>query len=141
MILGKKAINLTLSQTIPCFHVSAAQVLWKHWENEKLLVTSNFSFSHIFFNPFGKLSAIFIKLEIVVCKLLDWNSQKFVGWERVNPFPDDKILDWSKLKQIADHILKCIENEKYVPYRVENIVRKGEIACYCVKMRHCVLMC
>ena len=23
-----------------------------------------------------------------------------------NPLPDDKILDWSKLKQIADHILK-----------------------------------
>ena len=26
----------------------------------------------------------------------------------VNPLPDDKILDWSKLKQIADDILKCI---------------------------------
>ena len=23
-----------------------------------------------------------------------------------NPLPDDKILDWSKLKQIADNILK-----------------------------------
>ena len=27
---------------------------------------------------------------------------------RLNPLPDDKILDWSKLKQIADDILKCI---------------------------------
>ena len=25
-----------------------------------------------------------------------------------NPLPDDKILDWSKLNQIADDILKCI---------------------------------
>ena len=25
-----------------------------------------------------------------------------------NPLPDGKILDWSKLKQIADDILKCI---------------------------------
>ena len=25
-----------------------------------------------------------------------------------NPLLDDKILDWSKLKQIADNILKCI---------------------------------
>ena len=25
----------------------------------------------------------------------------------LNPLPDDKILDWSKLKQIADDILKC----------------------------------
>ena len=24
-----------------------------------------------------------------------------------NPLPDDKILDWSKLKLIADNILKC----------------------------------
>ena len=38
-------------------------------EKEKLLVTSNFSFSHCVFCPFQKLSAIFIKLEIVVCKL------------------------------------------------------------------------
>ena len=25
----------------------------------------------------------------------------------LNPLPDDKILDWSKLKQVADDILKC----------------------------------
>ena len=25
-------------------------------------------------------------------------------WERVNPLPDDKILDWFKFKQIADDI-------------------------------------
>ena len=25
-----------------------------------------------------------------------------------NPLPDDKILDWSKLKQIAEYILQCI---------------------------------
>ena len=29
-----------------------------------------------------------------------------------NPLPDDKILDWSKFKQIAENILKCIQNEK-----------------------------
>ena len=29
-----------------------------------------------------------------------------------NPLPDDKILDWYKMKQIADDILKCIQNEK-----------------------------
>ena len=31
-------------------------------EKEKLLVTSNFSFSHIVFNPFGKLPAIFYQI-------------------------------------------------------------------------------
>ena len=28
--------------------------------------------------------------------------------KRPNPLPDYKILDWSKLKQIADNILKYI---------------------------------
>ena len=39
----------------------------------------------------------------------------------VNPLPDDKILDWSKLKLIADDILKCIKNGKEVPHRVETL--------------------
>ena len=46
----------------------------------------------------------------------------------LKPLPDEKHLDWSKLKQNADDILKCIE--KLVPHMVENIVRKGEVACY-----------
>ena len=34
------------------------------WEKEKLLITSNFSFSHTVFYPFGELSAIFINLKL-----------------------------------------------------------------------------
>ena len=30
----------------------------------------------------------------------------------LNPLPDVKILDWSKLKQIADDILKYFQNGK-----------------------------
>ena len=48
----------------------------------------------------------------------------------LNSFPDDKFIDRSKLNQIADDILKRIWNEIKVPYRLKNIVRKGEIACY-----------
>ena len=33
------------------------------WEKEKLLVTSNFSFSHSVFYLFGEFSATFIKFE------------------------------------------------------------------------------
>ena len=39
------------------------------WERKKLLVTSNFSFSHSVFYPFGELSAIFIRFEIVIWKI------------------------------------------------------------------------
>ena len=47
-------------------------------EKEKLLLTTIAFFSHNIFNVF------------------------------LNPLPDDNILGWSKLKQIADNILKCI---------------------------------
>ena len=30
----------------------------------------------------------------------------------LNPLPDDKILNWSKLKQNADDSLRCIQNVK-----------------------------
>ena len=44
------------------------------WEKEKLLRTSNFSFSHGVFFPFGEIPAIFIKLKIVVCKLFEFGG-------------------------------------------------------------------
>ena len=61
--------KLTLSQTSPGFLcVCRASLLKTQWEKDKLLVTSNLSFFHSVFYPFGKLSAIFVKFEIVVCK-------------------------------------------------------------------------
>ena len=41
-------------------------------EKEKLLVTSNFSFSHSVFFQLGEVSAIFSKFKIVVCKLFQF---------------------------------------------------------------------
>ena len=46
----------------------------------------------------------------------------------INPLLDDKLLEWYNLKQIAGDI-STFKMKKKVPYRVENIVRKGEIAC------------
>ena len=40
------------------------------------------------------------------------SKRGFIIWADFNPLPDDKILDLSKLKQIADDILKRIYNEK-----------------------------
>ena len=51
----------------PC--VCSISLLKTLREKEKLLVTSNFSLSHSVFYQFQELSAIFIKFEIVVCKL------------------------------------------------------------------------
>ena len=56
------------------------------WKQEKLLITSNFSCSCS-----------------VLKKKMYCKHVKKDCLEKVNPLPDDKVLDWSKLKQI----LKC----------------------------------
>ena len=72
---GNKPTLLTLSHTSPGFYLSAEQVFLKTlWEKEKLLVMSNYSFSHSGFYPFGKHPTIFIQFEIVVCKLFLFGS-------------------------------------------------------------------
>ena len=68
-----------------CRHLS----IWH--KKEKLLVKSNFSFSHGVFYPFGELSATFIKFGLVVCKLFQFGSLKFVVWKflRLRAFKDN----------------------------------------------------
>ena len=63
--------------------VCSISLLKTLWEKEKLLVSSNFSFSHSVFYPFEELFAIFIKVRIFCLQTLSvWKSLKFVVWER-----------------------------------------------------------
>ena len=62
---------------------------------EKLLVTSNFSFSHSVFNS----------LVLQTCE-----NQGLFG-KRLT-LPNDKILDWTKLKALADDKINMIEKMK-----------------------------
>ena len=48
----------------------------------------------------------------------------------LNPLPDDKILDWSKLKQSAYDNFEFDVNSRKFSKLVENTVGKGEIAPY-----------
>ena len=48
----------------------------------------------------------------------------------INSLPNDKILDWSKLKVFADDKINLAENFKFGLGRVENSVGKGENAGY-----------
>ena len=52
--------------------VCSLSLLKTLWEKVKLLITSNFSFSHSLFYPFRKLSAILINFKTVVCKLFQF---------------------------------------------------------------------
>ena len=47
-----------------------------------------------------------------------------------NSLPNNKILDWSKLKAFADDKINVTEKLKFVLERVEDIVGKGENAGY-----------
>ena len=50
------------------------------------------------------------------------------GIQFFNSLPNEKFLDWSKLKALADNKIKLAEKLKFVLGRVENIVGKGENA-------------
>ena len=48
----------------------------------------------------------------------------------INPLPDEKILERSKLKHFSDYNFKFDENSRKFSKRVENVVGQGEIAHY-----------
>ena len=53
-------------------------------------------------------------------------SKDFVEWSWLNSLPNDKSLDWSKLKAFADDKINGTEKWKLVFGRVGNIEGKGE---------------
>ena len=68
-----------------------------------------------------------------------WNAQNeqfhlfpqcFLCNLSLNPLPNDNILGLPKLKAFADNKIKVTENLKFVLWRIENIVGKGENAGY-----------
>ena len=96
----------TLSQTSHGFYTSAVQVLKTLLEKEKLLITSNFSFSHSVFYSFGELDAIFIKFETVVCKLFWFGKvQNLLFGKELN---DHKVTQYGKSPFIWRKKLKSL---------------------------------
>ena len=66
--------------------------------------------SHIVFYRYHNGFFVSVTFSFIVCKCFKFGLvQNFVVWYTVTiKPPDDKILDSSKMKQIADDILKCI---------------------------------
>ena len=46
------------------------------------------------------------------------------GKRGLNPLPDDKILDWSKLKQIADDILTHYQMTNFRLFQIQRVCRQ-----------------
>ena len=55
-------------------------------------------------------------------------SMQSVSLKSFNPFPKQKIFHFSKLRESADDNFKFDENGREFSKRVENTVRKAEIA-------------
>ena len=51
-----------------------------------------------------------------------------ISFQCLKSLPNDKILDWSKLKAFADDLINLNQKLKFDMGRVENIVGKGENA-------------
>ena len=65
----------------PWLYVWSTSLLKTLWKKEKLLVTSNFSFTHSVFYSIWELSAIFIEFKIFICELFQFGQVlKFVIW-------------------------------------------------------------
>ena len=107
-------------------------------EKEKLLVKSNFSFSHSVFYQSRDLSAIFIKFETVICKLFEFGRVHNLSFEKgLNNYWFKGILLHFRHYLTLYHTAKfctghnkCEWNTEFVLGRVENIVGKGENAGY-----------
>ena len=77
---------------------------------------------------FGKESSNF---NFPAVKVFNFDRSKALFFDkRVNPLPNNKILDQSKLKAFADDKINSTEKSKLVLRRVENFVGKGENAEY-----------
>ena len=90
------------------------------WEKQRLLIMSNFSFSNSVFER--------LILQTHTNQGLFGKGLKIVLIH--NSLPNNKFLDWSKLKGFADDKLNATKKLKFVLGRIENIVGKGEIAGY-----------
>ena len=102
------------------------------WKKKKLLIMSNFFFSHSVFKIFvlqtRKNQGLFGKGLIHTCTMnIGVKGEETLN---INPLPGNKISDQSKLKALADNKLDVTQNIKLVFHIIENIAGKEENAGY-----------
>ena len=109
-------------------HVCSIGLLETLREKEKLLVASNFSFSHSVFYLFVEFSAIFIQFEIVVCKLCQFGKVQNLSFGKGLKLTRYQAI--LKLKHPGKRRLLILYRLLTTLYKkpFENIVEKGENA-------------
>ena len=118
--------------------VCSTSLLKTLWEKEKLLVTSNFSFSHSVFYPFLEIFCHFH--QIWNCRLQSlsvWKRLKCVVWERVKRLGNiaGKIEGASYQNIILTYKCYCtaLKQEKVKGLSYQNIILTYK--CYCTALK------
>ena len=62
--------------------------------------------------------------------IVSYSNLSITPKQRLISLPNDKILDWSKLKEFADINFEIDENSRKFFKRLENTVGRGEFARY-----------
>ena len=111
--------------------VCSTSLLKTLWEKEKLLVTSNFSFSHSAFYLIGELSAIFIKFQIMLLQFgRVWNLSFRKGLRVITLNLYHIILTLSNPKKVSfTHYHTILHFDALKMYSSGKHCVKGEIAC------------
>ena len=78
------------------------------WEKETLLLSSNVSFSHSVFYLFEELAAIFIRFEIVICKLFHFGRVKNLSFGK----GPNSIFFSRKLKHVSSAVCFNLNQSK-----------------------------
>ena len=86
--------------------VCSTSLLKTLWEKEKLLITSDFSFFPSVFYPFGDFSAVFTKLEILVCKLFQFGRVQNVSVVYICGFWDKLFTPFYPILPPSDHFFQ-----------------------------------
>ena len=110
---GTGIIRINPFPNKPLFlHVWSTSLLKTLWEKEKLLVPSNFL---VFSILLGELSIIYMKKEIVACKLFQFGRvQNLLFGKGLNQlFTRQQNLTLSKIKAFEDDKLSATKNMKY----------------------------
>ena len=100
------------------------------WDQEKLLVMSDFFVSPSVSYLFGELYAIFIKFEIVVCKLFSLEESKICCLGNSLTHYQTTNFRLFQTERVCRRQFQIDENGRKLSRWVENTVEKGEIARY-----------
>ena len=122
--------DLTLCHKIPTFNDYDKNPFKNIVGKGENAGNQHFLLFHNVFYPSQKEFLLLSYIFLLSANAFSLDQSKNLAFGGVISLPNDKFIDWSKLKAFADDKIKMIKKLKFYFGKVENIVGKGEIAGY-----------